>query len=63
MQGLQAFLLAQLSLQPQPVLAAVRNMSRRQERPPPTPEQLAERMAASEHLPGFGAALLEPLRG
>ena len=38
-------------------------MSRRHQRPLRTPEQLAERTAASEHLPGFGAALLEALRG
>lgn len=37
-------------------------MSRRHRRPPHTPEQLAERMAASEHLPALGAALLEALR-
>jgi predicted nucleic acid-binding protein len=58
----QAFLVAQLSSQPDRVLAAVRTMSRRHRRPPHTPEQLAERMAQSEHLPGFGTALLEALR-
>ena len=56
----QAFLLAQLSSQPDRVLAATRSMSQRHQRPPRTPEQLAGEMAVSEPLPAFGelAALL-----
>ncbi len=61
-QRCEPFLLAQLSARPDRFLEAVANMSSRHQQPPHTPHQLAERLAASGHLPALGAALLRALQ-